>query len=597
MLYGGIYKAPSITSQPYSSAMGNLIMWDGRLDNRKELLAVLPNEIRDKGTELGVVAAAVDLWGTEALEKFRGDWAITIWDHRNRELTLARDYIGIRQLFYYYTPPNFLWCSILDVLISGRRSLTVCDEYVSGLFGLYPDAQLTPYKEIRSVPPGHLLRVHQGKISVHAYWQFDSNLKIRYTTDAEYEEQYRYLFRQAVRHRLQTDSPVLAELSGGLDSSSVVCMADDIMENEGADTPRLDTFSYFDPVEPNDDDFPYFTRIEQKRSRVGHHVPLGRTDETFASEYSNFTATPCLSIRQGIHLARAKATREGGYRVVVSGIGGDEFNGQALDIQVQLAELLRRFAVRELAPQLMMWSLCTRRPLVQLLSESFALLLPTWARRKRTGFSSTESWVSIAFAKEHHLSKRFLVAAEGRWHWSPGTRDALQTYSSLARQMSHERPTVYEVRYPYLDQDLTEFLMAIPTDQLLRDGHHRSLMRRALKQLVPLEILLRNTKSGGSQFIPVTLSHNWDRIESLLIAPLIARLGYVDEFRFRTALQAAKNGNISFCPLQLMRALYLELWLGKSLERGLISISSARPVGIEAAIRVSQQIASLRVGL
>src|SRR5256885_4258588 len=83
---------------------------------------------------------------------------------------------------------------------------------------------------------------------------------------------FRNLFRQSVRRRLRSDSPVLAELSGGLDSSSIVCMADDILATGGAETPRLDTLSIYDKTEPNGDDWIYFRKIEEKRGRPGVHI-------------------------------------------------------------------------------------------------------------------------------------------------------------------------------------------------------------------------------------------------------------------------------------------------------------------------------------
>ncbi len=117
--------------------------------------------------------------------------------------------------------------------------------------------------------------VRNGSLSVERYWRFSPKSRIRYKTDAEYEEHFRDLFRRAVRRRLRSDSPVLAELSGGLDSSAIVCMADNILAHERAHTPRIDTPSYYDLSEPMGDDFFYFTKVEAKRGRAGFHFDLG----------------------------------------------------------------------------------------------------------------------------------------------------------------------------------------------------------------------------------------------------------------------------------------------------------------------------------
>ena len=120
---------------------------------------------------------------------------------------------------------------------------------------------------------------------IERFWRFSPKSRIRYKTDAEYEEHFRHVFRQSVQRRLRSDSPILAELSGGLDSSSIVCMADDILAKEGAETPRLDTLSYYDKSEPSGDDWIYFQKIEAKRGRVGIHIDgsrLGTSPDSLA---------------------------------------------------------------------------------------------------------------------------------------------------------------------------------------------------------------------------------------------------------------------------------------------------------------------------
>src|SRR5216684_3418640 len=87
--------------QPYRSAKGSVVTWDGRLDNRDELMAQLRSELGPDHTDVAVVAAAFDRWDTDCFSKLIGEWALCVWDPRKKRLILARDYIGIRQLFYY----------------------------------------------------------------------------------------------------------------------------------------------------------------------------------------------------------------------------------------------------------------------------------------------------------------------------------------------------------------------------------------------------------------------------------------------------------------------------------------------------------------
>jgi asparagine synthase (glutamine-hydrolysing) len=91
----------------------------------------------------------------------------------------------------------------------------------------------------------------RGTQKVTKFWDFDPAKSTRYRTDAEYEEHFRDVFAQAVGRRLRSDSPVLAELSGGMDSSSIVCMADEIARHEPGGARRVETVSYYDDSEPN----------------------------------------------------------------------------------------------------------------------------------------------------------------------------------------------------------------------------------------------------------------------------------------------------------------------------------------------------------
>src|SRR5258708_6517403 len=205
-----------------------------------------------------------------------------------------------------------------------------------------PEHSLTPYCEIRSVPPGGFVRVSSLEAVSRAYWIFDPQRVTRFKNDREYEDQFRFLLRQAVRRRLRSNSPILAELSGGFDSSAIVCLADEIMANEGAETSTLDTFSYSFPDEPDGDDLLYFVKVTSKRSRPGHHVSINGVGDSFCLTASKFSATPGFGIRSEVASTRAKVVDQGGYRVILSGIGGDEVMGQALDPRVQMADLLRK---------------------------------------------------------------------------------------------------------------------------------------------------------------------------------------------------------------------------------------------------------------
>src|SRR6266487_4001777 len=329
--------------QPNVSGSGKVIMWDGRLDNGAELIPQLCNDLTDDRTDVAIVSAAFDRWGTDCFSKLTGDWAFSLWDPIEKELILARDYVGTRNLFYYSKPNRIIWCSHLVALALCGDQFTVCDEYVAGFFAFHPEAQLTPYREIHSVCPGEFVRIHNGKTDVAKFWAFNPRHRIRYKTDGEYEEHFRVVFRQAVRRRLRTDSPVLTELSGGLDSSSIVCMADDILLKEKIECPRVDTFSFYDSTEPEDDDLLYFPKVEEKRGKIGFHAHLRASGESLALYYQKFDPCPRIQHRLEPRAALAEILGRHEYTVQLSGAAGDDVNGQGLDPRIQLADLMLQF--------------------------------------------------------------------------------------------------------------------------------------------------------------------------------------------------------------------------------------------------------------
>ena len=560
-----------LEQQPYSFGEDCVMTFDGRLDNRDDLLHALASPPNGSLTDVAIVAAAFECWGTDAFAKLIGDWALSIWNARGRELLLARDFVGIKHLYYYIASNVAVWCSHLEPLARCGDQFSVCDEYVAGYLALWPDAELTPYCGIKCVGPGKWVRLSDRRATSRQYWRSSARREIRYSTDAQYEEHFRYLFRQSVRRRLRTDSPVLAELSGGLDSSAIVCMADDIRSREGQQIPRVKTLSYYDVNEPSEDDHVYFEKVEKKRGSVGFHIDLGSSRTTLALEGNSSPVVPGFELATDLRAARSKIVHSQGFRVTLAGVGGDELLGQALDPRVQLADLLITGRLRKLASQLTQWSLLARRPWIQLLLQSLALLLPSTFRSRLTAAARVDPWINKRFAREYKIGIRQLGIDCPSPLWLPSHRDHAQTLTFLARRMNYLAPTYEEKRYPYMDRDLVEFLISIPTEQLLRPGDRRSLMRRALKDLVPLEVLNRRTKAGAARSYSVFLEDSWKVLEVVLTSLLSEQAGYLNQAQFRKVLVAMKAGQLSPYFVRVIKGLSLEMWLRATATRGLIS--------------------------
>ena len=573
--------------QPYISRRGFVLTWDGRLDNRDELIPELRSELEADPTDVAIVAAACDRWETDCFRRLVGDWAVSIWKPKLRELVFAADYMAIRHIFYYLKADRLLWSTDIGSLVlpSGDR-FRIDDDYLAGYFANDPDAHLTPYREIREVPPGQFVRIRNRSVSVERFWRFNAKSRLCYKTDAEYEEHFRDLFRQSVRRRLHSDTPILAELSGGLDSSSIVCMADDVISTNGALTPRIDTISYYDKAEPNGDDWIYFPRVEAKRKRTGAHIDLGKIRRSpIGLQYPGFVTLPgSLGTELPLERERSLVVRQGGYRVALSGIGGDEFLGGIPDPAPLLADLILQFRVRKLGRQLVAWSLVKRQPLIGLLGQAFLKSLPAPLDQYQFKRTQVEPWLK----KKLVMRNRPAVARMGgcaSGFLLPTRRSVAHAVTMMGNKLAKFTPSVLaleETRYPYLDQTLVEFLFSIPANQVLRPGERRSLMRRSLTGIVPQEILARRTKQFGARTPIVVLDSNRRELQITFDRPLSATLGYIDQARLLQSLDAALGGQTVHI-VRLLRTISLEFWLREICARNLIDAATMPCGSVEGA--------------
>jgi asparagine synthase (glutamine-hydrolysing) len=573
--------------QPHISSSGAVITWDGRLDNRTDLIDELADSLTVDSTDVAVVAGAYQKWRTKCLGKLIGDWALSIWNPGERSVLLAKDPIGARHLYYSFDETQVTWSTILDPLVRFEaKTFSLDEEYIAGWFSMFPAADLTPCIGIHSVPPSFLVLLRPGKHAVSKYWDFDPNKKIRYRSDAEYEEHFRTVFAKAVEHKLRSDSPVLAELSGGRDSSSIVCMADTIITRGTADTPRLDTISYFDDSEPNWNERPYFSKVEEKRGRPGRHIDVSLQRRECAPALGTPDArlsNPCNDGRSSPQLRACLGAQ--GNRVVLSGIGGDEIMGGVPTPLPELEDLLARARFGELAHQLKVWALQMRTPWFHLLFSAAKDFFPP----ALVGVSKSISpapWLHTNFVKHRWTALTGYPSRTKLLGPLPTFQNNMGTLHALRRQLTckalpFEPP--FEKRYPYLDRNLLEFMFAVPREQLVRPTQRRSLMRRALVGIVPDEILNRKTKGFVTRSTLLAISRDWSHLVALTQNMLGSSLGIVDSERLFAMLQKARRGE-EVAIVTLMRTTYIEEWLRNLRILGILDLGLAKKPELTAPL-------------
>jgi len=581
ILYRSFYttRESRLEVQPHVSGSGQVFTWDGRLDNRKELIDQLAYDVSRTSTDLSIVVAAYQRWGAEAFARLTGDWALSVWDPRSGILILAKDFVGGRHLYYRATKDQVSWCTVLDPLVlCAGKSYVLDEEYLAGWLALFPEAGATPYVEIRSVPPACIVEVEKDTCQTRKYWDFDSAKSIRYRRDEEYEDHFRAVFSESVRRRLRSDDPVLAELSGGMDSSSIVCVADLLVRDGTAETPRIDTVSYYDKSEPNWNELPYFTQVEEFRGQVGLHIDAGADALAFDSGNQPFSSTPgCIENARLAPKQFVDYLAANDFRVLLCGIGGDEVCGGVPTPIPELADLLSRGRAGSLARALKAWSLNKRKPWLNLLLETFYAFLPARTSTQRES-SQPAPWLTPDFVNRNQAVWQSNAIRLKLFGPLPSFQESIMALDLLRRQLAWlpvpSQPT-YERRYPFLDRDLLTFLFAIPQEQLVRPGQRRSLMRRALAGLVPETVLNRKRKGFADRRPRVAALALWSSLVNLDTHLLSSSMGMSSAVELAKWIERLRQGR-DVPVVALMRTLTLESWLRNVIEQGYVDRSLAK---------------------
>jgi asparagine synthase (glutamine-hydrolysing) len=573
-------KESHMEIQPNVQESGVVISWDGRLDNRAEFIGLLRDSLSPDSADVLVVAKAYERWGTDSFAKLIGDWALSIWDPSERCVILARDFLGTRHLYYSLDENELTWSSVLDPLVLfSAKTFALEEEYIAGWLAALPATHLTPYVGIHSVPPSCFIRVDKGRHTLRRYWDFDPTKSIRYRSDGDYEEHFRAAFAQSVCRRLRSDGPILAELSGGMDSSSIVCVADTVLASGAVHTPQLDTVSYYDDSEPSWNERPYFTTVETKRRRTGCHIDVS-LDGNFRLDFETdgFVTTPnlCGRPRKAAKRFTDRMVSQGN-RILLSGIGGDEVTGGVPTPIPELSDLLATARLKSLAHQLKIWALNKRRPWFHLFFETLQSFFPS-SLVGVPKHARPAPWLDPGFVKRNRTALLGYPRRASLLGPLPSFQDNLTTLDALRRQLECDalpRDPPYEKRYPYLDRNFLEFIYAIPREQLVRPGQRRSLMRRALIGIVPDQILNRKQKAFVVRAPMTAVSANWARVVVEMARMVSSSFGIVDRQKFLEALQNAGRGH-AVPSVPLLRTLCLESWLRGLAKQNLVQ--PAQPV-------------------
>jgi asparagine synthase (glutamine-hydrolysing) len=363
----------------------------------------------------------------------------------------------------------------------------------------------TLYRDLFRLAPAHSLFVEPGRVRKRRYWELDTDEKVVCSTDLEYAERLSDLIRTAVRCRLRGARPIAAYLSGGLDSSSVVGMAESLLRTEEGVGAGVNAYSLVFPGLPCDEST-HISSVLDRWKLERHAVPPDFPGPEYYAAQIRQTADVPDYPNGAMANSLKRLIRDRGHRVVLTGMGGDEwFRGRP----IHYSDLLRRFKLISLARQIK-----HDREVAKVLLPRFPLLmLGVWpllpsvlrqAIKLALGKDDVPRWIDPGFARRINLSDR-LRPPVPRKRFASFTQQRLHN-NLLNGGWAHlneieERSTArfgLEDRHPLHDRRLLEFAFAIPADQHWRRDEPKFAFREAMRSVLPDSIRNRRDKADFS---------------------------------------------------------------------------------------------------
>ena len=546
------------------------LVFDGRLDNRKDLIARLSGlgagpDSRDAELTL----AAYDAWGDECASRLIGDFAFGLWDLARRRLLCVRDPLGVRPLYLHVGRERICFASQLRQVLAALRQAPAFDlEYVADRLAHgvdRADADCTPYRGVRRLKPGHRLIAENGQVRFERYWEWRAPSEASGRPHREHVDEFRETFLEAVESRMRGSGRLWSDLSGGLDSSSIVSVA-----ARRPSASRLRTVSVVFDESTLSDEREWFGSLAGNGDTEPHyidgdaHYPLSRLPE--AVEY--WEEPHAAAAFFAVHEQYGRLLSGPGVPVLLTGIGAEAVVMSKRQVPVHLADLLRRGRVAPLRRELDHWQRVLKMPLSNL---AWWYCLRPLVRRRLVSYdwvSETHDWIEGAFARRWDLKARAANAGmpklcrgiADQWHV-----EAIGRITGFLLRGYLEKAC--DIRYPFLHRPLVELALATPWSLKAVPGEPKALLRRAMRGVLPETLRQRTQNASTGHAVYTGVRKAWPALERIVATSMLVDLGIVNRKRLRNALHLARQGH-AFHLGGLLSTLTLDAWLQHAAHKG-----------------------------
>lgn len=538
-----------------------------RLDNRQLLESWVACD-GEEVSDLELVRRAVARFGSRCVPAFLGDFAFVVWNGRERRAVAACDAFAVRRLYYAQRDGLVAFSSRAETLAT-RDEYDVC--HLAELVAQYRrSSTATVYAGVQAVPRASVAELRPGgALAVRQYWHASDQVIEPAWADAEQDatEKCRQLLIESVRLRMGRSGETWAQLSGGMDSSSVVSCAQWLAERGVCSDGLSGTVTFVDRDGTGADER-YYSNSVVDRWKVPNTVignAVGRDDSDVDPPHVDQPGPSLVVYRRDQQLCAV--VRRAGGRVLLTGSGGDQvFSGTMLFfadwiVHGHLSAAIREMARRAAIGRVSFWKLAYRNA-----------LLPLFPRVVHSRLVHDQDqvppipWLDISTKKRLGLDRRPAVTARA-YGGRLGQKYHYAVVSLADTLLDHYQggviADVLDVRHPLLYRPLVEFALRLPHQLRVRPHSHRWILRQAMDGILPETVRMRVGKSGTSDFHSWLLTAERRHFAALIKSPILADLGVIDPGRlgiaFRNVIERAHGGAALCGPL--LNTLAIEMWL------------------------------------
>lgn len=472
-------------------------------------------------------------WGEKCIDKFNGMWAFSIYDRIKNELFCAVDHFGIKPFYYQCNSDRMIFASEIKQLLqlSGEKTQNnalIFDFLAFATYGNYDEN--TYFNEIKRLEPGHFLKFNLNtfQLTISRFWSLDKIEQIGLQNETSIYNRLQELLFDSVKLRLRSDVPVGTAFSGGLDSSGLVCIINELMKGDKSKNKVFTMVSNKKEIQD-----PYYANLLINKIPVTSYISnfsLGNSLMDL-SEFIWHQEEPLQNTSIYASWNLYHFIRNNGVKVVIDGQGADEFLGgyYGFPFKAYFQDLLKHRLWHSYFTQSSILSINYNVNRVKLQLQLFLALAVNLIKSNRSSYYKYKIKPLYQFIDEDFFNKFFSASPlikqdfleEFKYSESIMKRDSyiLARFTNLPgilRQVDRNSMAAsIEARVPFLDHRLVEFLFSLPFTSMFKNGYTKYAYRMAMNGIIPNEILWRKSKEGFKMPEYEILADNKDYVLSV----------------------------------------------------------------------------------